>query len=743
MPDYGFQLYNNSGILLANDTDFNYGLVASGTITTPQNGSWIVNYSDTVEQPLVFIRNNAYVWVSANVTTTSTSFWGWEEIPSGSYNRRLSTSVVVSYKIFAPFKFLGNLSGQNYGIQVFDTNSKKTFDSNYEIPLIAGSLDSYLPVPSDSNAAPTSSLNLPSGVSDNPWFSISSISGANVGIHYPGSTINPNAILYRCARCIGGALQISYGSIVIGSFTTSTNVSGSNTYKKIYLINDVPAALDGTIGFVSGTTSCTYDPALTSACSTSQVYSMNYTGGNTNPVLFNWSLVNNTGSFSISGSTTSSSVTITKSGSGTSTYNATLQCVASQSGSVSITRTVAISSVHTSSANPLVPSITAGTGTGSCNYVSPSTSCTATRDYTVSTTGGDGTAKTYSWSLTNNTGGLSITTGTTGTGVTVSKTGAAGTYTATLQCVVTQSGTGFTATSALSFVITSSTPLTASMTRTTNNSSCSYYDNVASSCYSSEVWTVSTSGGNGNTKTYSWDFVSNPYGFSYSGSTTNTSATVGIDAVGTTTYTATIRCTVQQSGMSNATATAVISHSHTATASTCFKKGSRVLMADKSIKLIEDIQPGELVMGVSGPAKIIKIDKPKLGNRKLLKFTDDSLTWSEEHAMWVKDNSNHQWWWSYNPEMWKGEASGKVIGGLFDNSSLKTGPQVQWAHLDGWKSNIVEEIANTDPNTVLYLPFTNGSPIIVNGYVVGAGVNQWVYDYTVIDWNISRQEIIT
>lgn len=169
---------------------------------------------------------------------------------------------------------------------------------------------------------------------------------------------------------------------------------------------------------------------------------------------------------------------------------------------------------------------------------------------------------------------------------------------------------------------------------------------------------------------------------------------------------------------------------------TCFPADSLVLMGDGSWKLIQHVVVGDMVMGMSGPTPVTEMDRPTLGMRKILRFADNSLRWSEEHAMWTRNADQSQWWWASNRKMWMREADMGAIGGLTDNQTMRTGEEaVEWAHLDGWKANeiIVEPPHNI--NTRLYLPRTDGSPIIVNGYVVGAGVNQAGYDYTQLDWN--------
>jgi hypothetical protein len=175
----------------------------------------------------------------------------------------------------------------------------------------------------------------------------------------------------------------------------------------------------------------------------------------------------------------------------------------------------------------------------------------------------------------------------------------------------------------------------------------------------------------------------------------------------------------------------------------CFTADALVLMSDYSWKAIQDINIADLVMGAEGPVKIVEMLTPLLGNRRLLKFADESLTWSEEHALWAKQ-SDKQWWWSANALMWKDEVASGHIGGLFDNSTLLEGDKnTEWAHLSGWKHESVEVIESADSNTQLYLPKTDGSPIIINGYLVGAGVNQAAFDYTTINWDRLRNSLNT
>lgn len=168
---------------------------------------------------------------------------------------------------------------------------------------------------------------------------------------------------------------------------------------------------------------------------------------------------------------------------------------------------------------------------------------------------------------------------------------------------------------------------------------------------------------------------------------------------------------------------------------TCFPAGSQVLMADGSERMIETIRPGDWLMGADGvPVQIHQVDTPVLGNRRMMAMADGSLRWSDEHGMWTRDVAGAEWWWSANPEQWRREVAEGAIGGLRDNQSMRSGAGFAFAHMSGWRDQAVVEAEGYGPDTQLYLPMTNGVPIIVNGYVVGAGINEAGYDYSAFRW---------
>lgn len=181
--------------------------------------------------------------------------------------------------------------------------------------------------------------------------------------------------------------------------------------------------------------------------------------------------------------------------------------------------------------------------------------------------------------------------------------------------------------------------------------------------------------------------------------------------------------------------------------STCFPAGSLVLMADFTWKKIEDVVVGDLVMSPTGVAVIRQIDRPVLGERRMFRMNDHSLYWSAEHSFWVK-RMHREWLWTLDPEALAREAAAGDIGGVKDFTTLFVGedgkPELfaKWEAYNGgcWEINHPVRAHEFDdrPELPLYLPLTeNGELIIVNGYVVGAAINEDAFDYSSLEWENS------
>lgn len=186
---------------------------------------------------------------------------------------------------------------------------------------------------------------------------------------------------------------------------------------------------------------------------------------------------------------------------------------------------------------------------------------------------------------------------------------------------------------------------------------------------------------------------------------------------------------------------------------TCFPAGSMVLMANGYWKPIELIQAGELLYSVDGPAKVKVPYITRLGSRKMYRMGDNSLQWSEEHAFFVK-RSERPYIWTMSKKHLIKEAEDGVIGGLRDFGRIYEGEELEpekfaffygsltekgrgWKSGQGWKDNHAVEIPEYRGRheLPLYLPITeNGELIIVNGYLVGAALDEFKCDYENLNW---------
>jgi hypothetical protein len=166
----------------------------------------------------------------------------------------------------------------------------------------------------------------------------------------------------------------------------------------------------------------------------------------------------------------------------------------------------------------------------------------------------------------------------------------------------------------------------------------------------------------------------------------------------------------------------------------CFVEGSLVLMADRSWKPIQTLSPGDMVMGPTGPVMVKRLHIARVGKgRNLLRFKEDPRhMWSAEHPYWVRQNGK-QWWWSGDPAQMRREMEIGLLGGLKDPYSF-LGGEAEFATLKGFVKRTVEVVPNHDPNTLVFIPVVEGSPVFINGYMVSAFINEFNYDYTKLDW---------
>jgi hypothetical protein len=177
----------------------------------------------------------------------------------------------------------------------------------------------------------------------------------------------------------------------------------------------------------------------------------------------------------------------------------------------------------------------------------------------------------------------------------------------------------------------------------------------------------------------------------------------------------------------------------------CFPAGSMVLMADGSWKPIEMIDIGEEMYSPNGgKTKCRYRHITKLGDRKMYRMEDNSISWSCEHTFWVK-RGRKEFLWTMDKERLKYEEQIGLIKGFKNWDKLFEGVEGQeeyFAHLSGFKLNKPIEIPEYKgyETLPLFLPFSeNGELIVVNGYIVGASENEYGCDYSQFKWNAKEK----
>lgn len=169
----------------------------------------------------------------------------------------------------------------------------------------------------------------------------------------------------------------------------------------------------------------------------------------------------------------------------------------------------------------------------------------------------------------------------------------------------------------------------------------------------------------------------------------------------------------------------------------CFVAGSMVLMADRSWKPVEKIEAGDILQGPAGIGVVKRLHVARLESyRSMMTMREDpSIMWSEEHPFWAEQDGK-QWWWSANPDHLRAEMESGLIAGLKNPHSVLKG-NVRFAHIhgqDGFVDRTPVKVSGYHPDTLVYIPVVEGSPCIINGYVVGAFLNERGFDYSLLDW---------
>lgn len=155
----------------------------------------------------------------------------------------------------------------------------------------------------------------------------------------------------------------------------------------------------------------------------------------------------------------------------------------------------------------------------------------------------------------------------------------------------------------------------------------------------------------------------------------------------------------------------------------CFTADSLVLMADGSLRRIDEVQVGEFVRTAVGVGRVWKVHKPKLGDRPLVSFNGRCKT-SAEHSLWTR-TANDEYWSTRDIEQWTfegatGQGPTSPDKPIIDLTS-EQGSEVEFATVDGWHRTSWQYHDDASADTQLYnLRLDDGGSYFVDGYLVSS-----------------------
>ena len=165
------------------------------------------------------------------------------------------------------------------------------------------------------------------------------------------------------------------------------------------------------------------------------------------------------------------------------------------------------------------------------------------------------------------------------------------------------------------------------------------------------------------------------------------------------------------SGYSNASV-ATSSFGNRGNTSSCFVAGTKISMADGTLKNIEDVVVGDEVKGENGTNTVIKLDPVLLGDRKLYTFNDsEHYFFTSEHPFMTE-----QGWKSVKPEKTKERDGIELYNQL--EGALEIGDKIITGDGTFEITNIKSKEMN-EPEMPLYnFHISNDKSYVADGYVV-------------------------
>ena len=319
-PEYGISILNDSGQRLSST---NYPVpVFIGEIFLNKIPSYTVDNSNVHEARLALgsaNSNKLIVWslpeTNADIYYTGTSY-SQANLSNNDVDVELkvfNSSSSTDYPLPRAYVFqLDNISSlpsvhTDYGLQLFNSQNQKTFDSGLQHMSVAGlltgvnfaSTESNKPLPSSLIGAPL--ITFPQYAREESIRQTSSYkNGAliyevvedypDTKIFFGGIRSKANQLYYKE---IYYTLESKY-TFAVGEYVYANR--NNNSILVLDGINYAAVVGIGTGNFsaeitkTSGSSSCSYDSRIASNCSIQETFQLNITGSNGNPISYNWSI---------------------------------------------------------------------------------------------------------------------------------------------------------------------------------------------------------------------------------------------------------------------------------------------------------------------------------------------------------------------------------------------------------------------------------------------------------------------
>lgn len=314
-----------------------------------------------------------------------------------------------------------NSEHNNYGLQLFNSSSQKTFDSGLSHMAVAGILTNVnFTTTEQSKSLPTNLIGAP--LITFPQYARQSVFKTSYSwrqgtVTYTAYEDYPNAFTYKGAiRYKDGLLYymdkrfnvdttVNFAEGEYYYSNSSTNyimVVDGNTYAANVGIAS-GGAFTATINKDSGTNTCAYDTRFANVCQNQEQYSIILNGSNGNPIIYSWQILNPSSggnfSFSLSGVvlTSASNPVVLYNSASAGIETCTLKCTISQSGNPTLEVSLNIVRTHnqqtaTATLTPVQSSYNEG------DSVSLTVETTGVPDGTILYVVPDNTGNTVNWS---------------------------------------------------------------------------------------------------------------------------------------------------------------------------------------------------------------------------------------------------------------------------------------------------------------------------------------------------------